>query len=358
MPVKSKSVLWFSEVDKNDIPVVGGKGANLGEMTRAKFPVPNGFIVSSQSYFQFLHENNLTTKIKHLLGTTGFDRPESLAQVSSLIKKLIMEASMSEQLINDIFKSYKMLGGIFKDALVAVRSSATAEDLPTASFAGQQETYLNIKGETNLLFAVKEAWASLFEPRAIFYRHEQHFDHFRVGIAIVVQKMVESEKSGVMFSLDPVTNDKSVITIEAILGLGENIVQGTVTPDHYEVKKDDLKILKKIISPQDIMLKKVGTKNKEIRLTDHEKKKQKISDNQILELALLAKKLEHHYYFPQDIEWAIEKNKVYIVQTRAITTTHTKKVKEEVINLPLLLTGAPASPGIASGPAESNSFGV
>lgn len=263
-----------------------------------------------------------------------------------------MEEEMSEELIQDIFSAYKTLGGPLENTLVAVRSSATAEDLPTASFAGQQETYLNVHGEANLILKIKEAWASLFEPRAIFYRHEQNFDHFRVGIAIVVQKMVESEKSGVMFTIDPVTNDKSRVVIEAIYGLGEFIVQGHVTPDHYEVDKKTMEVAMKSISTQDVMLNKIKGKNVEEKIAEKEGKKQKITDNQILEVAVLGRKLEKHYYFPQDVEWAIEDGKVYIVQTRAITTTHTKKAEKTVITLPLILTGAPASPGIASGPVR------
>ncbi len=347
----SNLILWFKQVDKEDIALVGGKGANLGEITQAGFPVPDGFIITSAAYFNFLRENNLTTKINHLLGTINFNKSESLLQVASHIQKLIKSSEISDELVREIIKNYRILSGPLSDALVAVRSSATAEDLPGASFAGQQETFLNVTGETSLILKVKDAWASLFEPRAIFYRHEQRFDHFRVGIAIVVQKMVESEKSGVMFTIDPVTNDKSKIVIEAIYGLGELIVQGVVTPDHYEVDKNEMKILTKHISRQEKKLLKIKGDNKEVRIDKKEKDKQKLSDNQILDLALLGKNLEKHYYFPQDIEWAIEKDNIYIVQTRPITTIKaTKKAdSEKAINLPLILQGSPASPGIASG---------
>lgn len=355
MPKDNSSILWFSDVDKEDIPVVGGKGANLGEMTRAGFPVPNGFIVTAQAYFKFLKDNNLTTKINHLLGTINFDHSDSIQQVSVHIKKLIMHEPMSDELVQEIFKAYTHLSGPLSQALVAVRSSATAEDLPGASFAGQQETFLNVQGDSNLVLKIREAWASLFEGRAIFYRHEQKFDHFRVGIAIVVQKMIESEKSGIMFTLDPVTNDKSKIVIEAIYGLGEMIVQGAVTPDHYEVSKSDLKIIQKQIKLQKSKLVKVKGDNKELKVTEKDGKKQKISDNIILELAALGKKLERHYYFPQDIEWSVSGNTCYIVQTRPITTLATQQTSthdEETKHMPLLTKGAPASPGIASGPVK------
>src|SRR3990167_3477849 len=302
-------IVWFNEVDKDDVGLVGGKGANLGEMTKAKFPVPPGFIVTAKAYFQFIKENNLATKIKHLLSTANFEKPDSLMQVSLHIKKYIMSGEISKELIKEIFDYYEKLGGIFKDALVAVRSSATAEDLPTASFAGQQETYLNVRGEANLILKIKEGWASLFEPRAIFYRHEQNFDHFRVGIALVVQKMIESEKSGVMFTIDPVTNDKSKIVIEAIFGLGEYIVQGKVTPDHYEVDKKTLVIIKNEQAYQDLKFVRSGRGNREVKLNKKDGSQQKLTNNEIITLTKLGIAIERHYYFPQDIEWANEKDR-------------------------------------------------
>ncbi|MCL5438621.1 MAG: phosphoenolpyruvate synthase [Patescibacteria group bacterium] len=361
MPNKSDFVVEFKDIDKHDIPLVGGKGANLGEMTRAGFPVPNGFIVTSKAYYAFIKENNLATKIKHLLNTVNYNNPNSLNEVSTHIKKLIIHAPVSDELRKQIFGFYRRLGGVFKDALVAARSSATSEDLPQASFAGQQETFLNVKGDANLILKVRESWASLFNARAIFYRHENHFDHFRIGIAVVVQKMIESESSGIMFTVDPVTNDKTKIVIEAIYGLGELIVQGEVTPDHYEVSKHDFKINVKNISEQTILLKKVGHLNKSVKISARVGKKQKIKDSEIIEIAKLGKKLENHYYFPQDAEWAIEKNKIYLVQTRPITTISTKKrdekqqksaVIEEEKHHEIILKGSPASPGIKSGPVK------
>src|SRR5258708_1903788 len=234
--LNNRLVVWFEEVGKHDVGIVGGKGANLGEMTQAHFPVPNGFITTAQAYFAFIKENNLQGEIRKVLQDLDYEDSDALQKASNASKKIILHGKMSEELVKEIFSAYKWLSGTINDALVAVRSSATAEDLPNASFAGQQETYLNVQGEANLLIKIKEAWASLFNARAIFYRHEQKYDHFKVGIAIPVQKMVHSEMSGVMFSLDPLTNDKSKIIIEAILGLGELIVQGAVTPDHYEVE--------------------------------------------------------------------------------------------------------------------------
>ena len=348
-------ILWFSQVDKDDIDLVGGKGANLGEMIRNGFSVPNGFIVTSTAYFKFLQQNNLTKKIKDLLDTADPQRAESLMQVSSHIKKLIMHAEVSHTLMRNIDTSYRKLSGLFNHARIAVRSSGTSEDLLTASSAGEEATFLNIQGEANLILKIKEAWASLFEPRAIFYRHEKKLDHFRLGIAVIVQKMVASEKSGVMFTLDPVTNNRGKVVIEAIYGLGELLTQGKMSPDHYEVSKHHLSILNKTVVTQKLMLKKEGHHKTLTRVPHAETDKQKITDNQILELALLGKRLERHYYFPQDIEWAIEKNQIYILETRAITTfTSMKKHIEDHPStvLPFLLKGAPASPGIATGPIK------
>lgn len=354
MSSSAHHIAWFSEIGKEDVPLVGGKGANLGEIVNAGFPVPNGFVITSHAYYDFIRENNLNIKIKHLLSTVNFNNSKSLEQVSLHIKKLIINAKMSDQLIKDIVLSYEKLGGAFNQALVAVRSSATAEDLANASFAGQQETYLNVKGDAVLIEKVKEGWASLFGARAIFYRHQQKFDNIKIGIALVVQKMVESDKSGIMFTIDPVTNDKSKIVIEAIFGLGELIVQGAVTPDHYEIDKKELKILSKKASYQERSLVKKGVSNKEIKLSKRQGEKQKLSEKEILTLAKLGKEIEKHYYFPQDLEWAIEKGKAYIVQTRSVTTTHTdnKQINTNLLESDIILKGDPASPGIASGPAK------
>jgi len=240
---------------------------------------------------------------------------------------------------------------------VAVRSSATAEDLPEASFAGQQATFLNVQGEKEVVKAVQGCWASLFGARAIFYREENGFDHFKVGIAVPVQRMVQSESAGVMFTVEPTTSDRSKIVVEAVLGLGETIVSGDVTPDHYVVSKDGLKIVDREIKRQEWKLvMDTGGKNKEanikINLTPEEQAQQKITDEDILTLAEIGNRLEKHYQFPQDVEWAKENGEIFIVQTRPVTTI--REMAEEVaeITAPVLVSGSPASPGIASGPVK------
>lgn len=370
--MKNKYIAWFSEVGKEDVGLVGGKGANLGEMYKAGIPVPYGFVVTSAAYFDFLKESGINRKINDILKLLNHQDPKNLAGSANSIQKLMKNAPIPKNIAREIMMAYlnlaseskkkasltKRLSSVLKEPYVAVRSSATAEDLPTASFAGQQETYLNIKGEANVVRKVREAWASLFTPRAIFYREEQKFDHFKVGIAVPVQLMVTSVASGVMFTVDPVTNDKTKVVIEAIYGLGELIVQGSVTPDHFEVDKKKLEILSKNIVIQSKMLTKVDGKTREVKVTKNIADKQKISDKEIVQIAKLGKLLEKHYYFPQDVEWAIEGRHVYVVQTRPVTTLGNQKSKtsskgEQIsITLPLIAKGDPASPGIKSGPAK------
>lgn len=351
-----KFVVWFNEVDKEDIPLVGGKGANLGEMTKAGFPVPNGFIVTAQAYKHFLDVTRIRSKIETALHQLDVSDSHALEKASKTIRGLITRSEFPREIANEVIHAYFTLDeGLLKHANVAVRSSATAEDLPDASFAGQQETFLNVYGEANLMEKIKEAWGSLFTARAIFYRATHKFDHFKVAIAVPVQRMVNSDTSGIMFTIDPVTNDKNVIVIEAIVGLGEMIVQGSVTPDHYEVDKATLAIKMKSIKLQDKKMVKKGHGNAVTAVTKKESEKQKISDVQIVGLAKIAKKLEEHYFFPQDSEWAIEKDKIYIVQTRPVTTVGMElgiSNQESGKKQDIIVKGDPASPGMASGPVK------
>jgi len=344
-------IVSFKEIDKHDISLVGGKGANLGEMTKSGFPVPPGFIVTAAAYYYLLDHNALRPAIKDALGHLNVHDPRSLNSVSKKIKNLILHAQVPNDLALQIIKAYLKLNRGHQQILVAARSSATAEDLPDASFAGQQETFLNVKGEANLIQKVRACWASLFEPRAIFYRQEKGFDHFKVGIAVPVQKMIQADVSGILFTVNPVTNDKNQIVIEAIWGLGEKIVQGAYTPDHYLIQKNTWKLLQKQVNLQKLQLCLVKTKNKEIRVPRSKQTQPKLTEKQIINLAKIGHQLQQHYFFPQDIEWALEKNQLYILQTRPVTTL-TQPVKTTTIKthgLKLLLKGDPASPGLASG---------
>jgi len=342
-------IVQFKDVGVNDVVLVGGKGANLGEMTRAGMPVPPGFILTAQAYFNFLDTLGLRDRIMQILSNINYDDNRALNRASDTIEYLITSAEMPQDIAADIKMAYRSLSGA-EDMYVAVRSSATAEDLPKASFAGQQLTFLNVKGEDNVVDAVKRAWASLFEARAIFYRHEQGFDHFKVGIAIPVQKMIESEKSGVMFTVEPLTNDRDKIEIEAIFGLGEAVVSGAVTPDIYIVSKSDLKILDKKIARQPWKIELREGKNQHVDIPPQEGEVQKLTDGEIVELARYGIKLEEHYNFPQDAEWAIEGGNIYLVQTRPVTTLAPAEVKEAAKPAgEVILEGVAASSGMSSG---------
>jgi len=350
--------LFFKEIDKDDLALVGGKGANLGEMTKAGFPVPNGFAVTTIAYDAFLKHNNIVNTINDFLKQVDVNDPEQLNSASKKIQKIVGEGEIPNDVAVDIVRYYKKLGGAFSSALVAVRSSATAEDLPGMSFAGQQATFLNIKGQNNLLMAVRDCWASLFTARAIFYRDQNKIPHDKVKISVIVQKMVQSEVSGVMFSINPVNNEKDKIIIESVWGLGEMIVQGSVVPDTYTVQKETFSILSKEISDQKVMLSRKGEKTYEQEVPKRLIDKQKIGDKDIIKLARLSDALQKHYYFPQDSEWAYEKGKLYIVQTRPVTTIEDVKkknieeesfTKDENQSSTPILSGASASPGIGTG---------
>ncbi len=355
MKNKRTDVVWFMEVDKEDLPLVGGKGANLGELTKLEIPVPPGFIVTTQSYFHFLDESGLRAKIREILKKLDADDNRQLDKSATRIKELISKARMPQTIEDEIREAYEKLGG-----LVAVRSSATAEDLPEASFAGQQRTFLNIQGEADVIAAVQGCWASLFEPRAIFYRAQHGLNHIKVGIAVVVQRMVQSRRSGVMFTREPVTNEEK-IAIEAVYGLGEAVVSGGVTPDLYLVDKKNFAIIHKMIARQEWQLMKspkgtndIEETNVKLPVSEALQGKQKLSDREIVALAKLGTKIEKLYQFPQDIEWAREDSKLYIVQTRPITTLKMLEAEQisEVAETSIILSGSPAGPGLGSGPVR------
>ncbi len=350
-----EDLVWFKDITKEDVGIAGGKGANLGELYRSGIPVPNGFIVTANAYFEAVKLNGAIDRIRGILFNLDRENPSLLESKARLCQEEILNLKLTPKLESGITAFYKKLSA-GKRIHVAVRSSATAEDLPGASFAGQQATFLNISGIEELKKAILSCWASLFNARAIFYREEKRFDHFKVGIAVPVQIMVASEVSGIMFTVDPITGNKNRLVIEAIFGLGEMIVSGQTTPDHYEYDKKTETIIQKSIVAQKEMMVRGGTDNKLINVSKPYQKVQKLPDDKIIELARIGQKVEDHYYFPQDLEWAYEDNKLYIVQSRPITTLKEtedlqklSKNKLDPDKIPIL-TGAPASPAIASGP--------
>ncbi|MEM2287452.1 MAG: PEP/pyruvate-binding domain-containing protein, partial [Thermoproteota archaeon] len=327
-----KYVLWFNEIGIEDVPLVGGKSASLGEMLRKTgVPVPNGFATTAEAYRYFIRYNNLEKRIADVLSELKDPNDtKTLQSVGARIRKMIVEAKMPPEIEEEIKKYYAQLEKEVnqKNPFVAVRSSATAEDLPDASFAGQQETYLNVATPEQVVEKVKECYASLFTDRAIFYRVQKGFDHMKVALSAAVQLMVFSKASGVMFTLDVSNGDRSVVMIEAGYGLGEYVVQGKITPDDYYVRKSDLQIVKKVVSTKKIMLVRKpegGTVEKEVpkELQD----KPVLTDEQIKELAAYAIEIENHYGKPMDIEWALDErdNKLYILQARPETVWSMKK---------------------------------
>ncbi len=346
----SHSLLHFPEVDKYDSYHVGVRAGSIGELVQAGFPVPDGFIISATAYFTFLKEHNLTTKINHLLKTINYNEPNSLIQVSTHIRKLIRETPLSDKLAEDIFSAYRKLGGVVKNPVVVIRSSVTSDNLPSPIFAGQSETFINITGESTVLMKVKDAWASLFEPRAIYYRQEKRFDHFRVGLAVIVQKMVYAEKSGILFSIDPLTGNKQSLVIEAMLGLRETSRSEVLPHDRYAVDKRSVEIIEKRISEQRVMREKIGTKLHTIRVPEAKAHQSKLTGSEIKALTELGKKLEQHYYFPVEIEWAIEKGTISIISLKHLTLIPEAKSEQEKL-LPTLTyqKGIPLTRGMASG---------
>ncbi len=396
---KSKAIiLWFEQLRKEDVPIVGGKNANLGEMISAGIPVPPGFAVTAYAYKRFLEETGLSEKIAQVLKETIVKGdPQEYEEASKKIQKLIVESTMPKFIEEEIREAYRELNrrlGL-ENVRVAVRSSATAEDLPDASFAGQQETFLNVIGEDEVVKKVKMCWASLWTARAIYYRESKGFDHSKVLISVAIQKMVNSRSAGVIFTIHPVTGDENVIVIESSWGLGETVVQGRVTPDEIVVDKKTLKITEKRVNEKTLALlfDPISRRNIEVELPADEKELRKLaekypevakiirkysmfrsapslSDEEATKLAELARKIEEHYARAMDIEWAIDQDllypqNVFIVQARPETVWSTKKAKEEAkveekaaapMKAPaerkILVRGLPASPGVAIGIAK------
>jgi phosphoenolpyruvate synthase/pyruvate phosphate dikinase len=306
----------FGKLSKRDTLLAGGKGASLGEMTQAGIPVPEGFVVLSKAFDRFIEETSLVADIDAILHSVNLKEVHTVEDASEKIHALILGADMPKDIASEIKKAFSKLGA----KLVAVRSSATAEDSSTAAWAGQLDTYLNTSGKT-LLENVKECWASLFTPRAIVYRIEKKLHKSKISVAVIVQRMIQSEVSGVAFSVHPVTQDKNQIIIEAGFGLGEAVVSGAITPDSYVVEKKENSLLSKSVEFQKRMLvrsRKGGNKWQE--LTRAKGERQVLADKHILELSKFVSRIERHYGFPVDIEWAHEGGKFYILQSRPITT--------------------------------------
>jgi len=323
----------FKNISKKDVLLAGGKGASLGEMTKAKMSVPPGFIILVDAFDKFLEETDLVPEIASQIKQINFKDINSVDKASNVIRDLISDVQVPEDLEDILLKEFKELNCKY----VAVRSSATAEDSSVASWAGELETYLNTS-ETNLIENIKKCWSSLFTPRALFYAFEKgvitqdgqkkirartckKLAHcYPVAVAVVIQKMVQSDVSGICFTVHPVTQDRNQMVIETGWGLGEAIVGGKITPDTYVISKKDWIIIDANISDQKMLIVRQGNGVKETKVSSPKQSKQKLPDKKIIQLAKLCQKIEDHYKHPQDIEFAIEGNKIYITQSRPITT--------------------------------------
>jgi pyruvate, water dikinase len=366
-----QNILWLKDLNKDSIQEAGGKGANLGEMYNSEFPIPKAFVVTSGAYKEFLNLTGIQTQINNILNDLNVEDTEELKKAAGKIQDIILSMQIPQEIRREILEAYKNLNidhdlinkapealNFIKagreNSFVAVRSSATAEDLPEASFAGQQETFLNVKGTEQVIQAVHQCWASLYTARAIYYRVKNNFEHSKVLIAVVVQKMIDSTKAGVIFSVNPTTNENEIL-IEASYGLGDAIVSGSISPDQYIIDKEELRIKDvKVNKKEWYLYRDANTGRTTKRILNEEKaNSQVLTEEEIKRIANLAMHVEKHYNKPQDMEFAIENGNLYLIQTRPITTI--KKVEEkieqqqETTNKEILLEGIPASPGIGSG---------
>lgn len=371
-----KYIKWFEEISKDDVGMVGGKGANLGELTSFGLPVPPGFCVTAEAYNEFVAYADLQNEVKTIMETLDVDDTKKLTEAGEQIRGKLTNAEIKPEIEEEIIRAYREFKekvGV-EDLEVAVRSSATAEDLPDASFAGQQDTYLHIKGEEELVKHARKCWASLWTARAIYYREKQNFNHFDVALSVVVQMMVRSEKSGVMFTANPITGNKKELMINASWGLGEAVVSGTVTPDEYIVDKRTKKVVERHIAEKNTMVvdkaKGVGTEERPVAevLGEDYVSKECLKPEELQKLIEMGMKVEQMYGKVQDTEWGFDRDtkKFYFLQSRPITTikdTTVEKIEESSEEAPKkvempkgeskllkqIAKGLPAAPGIGRG---------
>jgi pyruvate, water dikinase len=334
------SIVWFDKLTRDAVALAGGKGANLGEMTRAGLPVPPGFVVTAATFTAAMEAAGTRPQLAQLLDQANPDDAKQLAETAEALQALVRRAALPAAFQAELTAAYQKLG---KDALVAVRSSATAEDAPGASFAGMHQTFTNVLGTAPLLDALRRCWASVYTPRVVAYRKTQGLLS-EPAIAVVVQKMVNSARSGVIFTADPSSGQRDQLVMEAAFGLGEVVVGGEVEPDTYRVAKAGPRLLAVRVGHKTVKLVR-GPEGKEQRvaLAEAEASRRVLSDSEVLDLARLALSVEAHYGSPQDIEWAEEGGKWFLVQTRPITTLDTHRPGDA------LVSGLGAAPGTGSG---------
>jgi pyruvate,water dikinase len=347
-----EGIKWFKELSKGDVGIAGGKGANLGEMTQAGLPVPPGFTVTTPAYRRFAEATGILDKIKGLIGNLDVDDNAALLQAAEDAKRIVVDAKMPKDVGDLIASAYKELcDQEGEEVYVAVRSSATAEDTAEASFAGMNETFLNVRGKKDVLDSVKKCWASLYGARVIFYRVKRGFDSWGMEMGVVVQKMADADKAGVAFTQNPSTGAPNELIIEAAFGLADPVVAGEVSPDYYLVEKDTLNILDQQVKLKKFMRVRRDGRTVDIDLSDEEGRRQVLTEDEIKAVAKVCRDIENHYGWGQDIEWAIEKDNIYVIQSRPITTLDVAKGADELSaeDAEVLLRGLGAAPGRASG---------
>jgi pyruvate, water dikinase len=350
----------LQDVSETDLPLVGGKAGKLGELIREGLPVPPGFVVTTEAYQAFVDATPLATVIPAALAGIRVDEPPTFEAAAQRIRSTFESTPFPPELEKTLRDAYERFAKSHQVRFSAVRSSATAEDLEGASFAGLQDTYLNVAGSDHILTSIRKCWGSLFTPRVLVYRQKKGFDHSTVRLAVLVQKMVDATVSGILFTRDPNTGENHMI-IEAGWGLGEAIVGGEVTPDHYVVDGATQKIVHKQISEQKVRLVRAdGGGNRREEIPANDRGLQKLSDQRLARLVSLARVIESHYRRPMDVEWCGDANALYIVQARPVTTIPTSTVGEPPKDAPgasggddqPILRGFGASPGVATGTAR------
>ncbi|WP_296806580.1 phosphoenolpyruvate synthase [uncultured Methanobrevibacter sp.] len=344
----------FEDLNKSDIAIAGGKGANLGELTQAGIPVPPGFVVTAETYQKFMEDTGINDKVLDILDKIDINDTKALQAAAEEIKAIIIETPIPDDMVMFIKEAYNQLCQRVgeDDTDVAIRSSATAEDLPEASFAGQQDTFLHVSGDEEVIEYVRKCWASLFEARAIFYREENDFEHSKVLIAVVVQKMAIADKAGVMFTVNPSTGEE-IALIEGSWGLGEAVVSGDVTPDNYQVDKANNEVINVTISDKKVMYTndESGTSIK-VDVPEEKRMERVLSDEELIELTEMGKRVQAHYGEPMDTEWAFERDNLFLLQARPITTLGDAEPagdSDASVDGDVLVRGLGASPGIATG---------
>lgn len=312
-----KHIKQFNEINQHDVSSAGGKGASLGEMITAGIPVPPGFVILADTYERFIKAGQLNQEIDAILGKVDPAESTTVEAASEKIQSLILTTTIPDEIANAILDAQDRLGASY----MAVRSSATAEDSAETAWAGQLDTFLNTT-DKNVLENVKKCWASLYTSRSIFYRFKNQLHDKEISVAVVVQKMVESDQAGVAFSVHPVTQDREKMIIEAGFGLGEAVVSGRITPDSYVVDKNGGQIIDVNLGDQEKGIfrgENGGTEWRQLSINENTSKRV-LDDSEIIDLSHIVMNIENHYGFPVDVEWARENGKFFIVQSRPITT--------------------------------------